>query len=307
MFTPTRLQRILFRALPGGVFLLSAGLKLFSVEEFELYLFSLGLFSFDVAAWGARLVVGVEAILGVMLLAGWRERTGAVCSLVLLGGFSLWLLWRILIGDRESCHCMGAFVEMRPGLSLLKNLLIALPLVGLLHFPEPKRRLWPAGWVAAAALTLLSLPFLLFPPDAWYRYQEPHSEVRTKPFYELLHESGLEEGEHLLLFLSTECPHCQKMMRKMASILHRHPANQTLIHALFLATSEEMADPIKRFYKEAKSPLLSWGLPHPRRLLAATGGTLPLVVMIRDGEVVAEYDYRTLSEEEIAAFLAPKE
>lgn len=307
MFLPTQLQRTLFRALPGGIFLLSAGLKLFSVEEFELYLFSLELFSFDVAAWGARLIVGVEALLGVMLLAGWRERTGAVCSLVLLGGFSLWLLWRILVGDRESCHCMGALVEMRPTLSLLKNLLIALPLVGLLHFPKPKERLWPAGRVAAAALTLLSLPFLLFPPDAWYRYQEPHSEVRTKPFNELLHESGLEKDDHLLLFLSTECPYCQKMMRKVASILHRHPADQALIHALFLATSEEMTDPINSFYKEAKSPLLSWSLPHPRTLLAATGGALPLVVLIREGEVVAEYDYRTLSEEEIAAFLAPEQ
>lgn len=305
MFTPTRLQRILFRALPGGVFLLSAGLKLFSVEEFELYLFSLGLFSFDVAAWGARLAVGVEALLGVMLLAGWRERPGAICSLVLLGGFSLWLLWRILVGDQESCHCMGAFVEMRPGLSLLKNLLIALPLVGLLFLPAPNERSYPTGWAALIALTLLLLPFLLFPPDAWYRYRKPHSEVRTNPFNELLRESNLEQGDHLLLFLSTECPHCQKMMRKLASILRRHPANRAPIHALFLATSEEMTDPINAFYKEANSPLLSWSLPHPRTLLASTGGALPLVVMIRDGEVVAEYDYRTLSEEEIAAFLAP--
>ena len=73
----------------GGLFCLSALLKLRSIDSFELYLFSFGVVSFDGCSLLARLLIGAEAMLGAMFLTGWHHRLLCRLYAAVLAGFSL--------------------------------------------------------------------------------------------------------------------------------------------------------------------------------------------------------------------------
>lgn len=302
------LKRQLLRALPGGVFLLSAGLKLFDTAAFELYLFSFGLFSFDLSSLLARLLIGIELLLGLGLLLGWRERLTASSALTLLLLFSGWLLWRISLGDEENCHCMGTLLPFTPEESLLKNLALIPPLLYLLL--RPHQALWQPskGWRFSIGVALLLLPLIISPPDAILRLGKSSTEIEQESLQELLSEEGIQlgSGRHALLFLSTECTHCQRMIHKIGSTLRRHRLESKPLYALFLATSEEMNEPVEAFFRTGGIEIERWSAPHPRLLLKACQGALPLILFLEEGVVVAQYDYLTLTEEALCEFLAPQ-
>lgn len=297
------LRRTLLRALPSGALLLSAGLKLFELDLFELYLFSLGLFSFDLCSVIARVVVGLELGLGVALLVGWRERRISQLSLLLLLLFSLWLLWRMALGDQTNCHCMGALVEMHPTQSLIKNLLLALPLLYLSRHPQPSAVKLREGWIISLLIALLLTPTLLSPPDYWYRLQGGAKELHEERFEELLLEVGWEKKRGVILLLSTECPYCQKTMRKLSSLIGRHHLSEEGLYALFLPTSDEMEERIEEALLETKCAVEEWATPSARLLLRASGGALPLIILYDGDRVIAEYNYRTFDEGAISRFL----
>lgn len=307
MSRSTQLKRALLRALPGGVFLLSAGLKLFDAPSFDLYLFSLGFFSFDLSSLLGRLLIGVELLLGLGLLLGRRERLTATASLTLLLLLSGWLLWRISLGDEENCHCMGALLYLSPKESLLKNLLL-MPLLLYLAL-RPQEALWhpSKGRWCSIGVALLLLPFIASPPEALRRLGKSTSEVQEEPLQGLLSEAQLNSGRHILLFLSPECSHCQRAIRKIGSTIRRHRLDPTPLHALFLATSEKMTEVVEAFFEEGGIEIERWSTPHPRLLLEACRGALPLILFLEEGEVVAQYDYLTLTEEALREFLSSQE
>ena len=55
------------RIIVGGVFILSAVSKLFSMESFELYIFSFGFAGFDICAIAARVLIIAEFIIGICM------------------------------------------------------------------------------------------------------------------------------------------------------------------------------------------------------------------------------------------------
>ena len=109
------------RILLGLFFCVSAVLKLVSVNDFELYIFSFGFASFDLCTLVARLVIIGELILGLGLVSGWWHNFVNSVTALLLVGFSGFLIWRMAVGDEGSCHCFGNLVEMNPTQSLVKN------------------------------------------------------------------------------------------------------------------------------------------------------------------------------------------
>lgn len=98
---------LFIRVLLGTIFILSAIFKLISIDTFELYIFSLKWFSFNVAAVLARLVISVELLLGILLITNikynivWRTTVTLLTlfSLFFLSGYKRWkrklpLFWR---------------------------------------------------------------------------------------------------------------------------------------------------------------------------------------------------------------------
>ncbi|MBQ1731079.1 MAG: hypothetical protein II037_02615 [Bacteroidales bacterium] len=107
----------------GLFFIASAILKIFTIKEFELYIYSYGIFNYTLCTLFARCLIAFEMCAGLCLaLKWWYRLTWWLMQLSLLG-FTVFLIFAQLRGD-ANCHCMGDFVELNPLQSMIKNFVI---------------------------------------------------------------------------------------------------------------------------------------------------------------------------------------
>src|SRR5690606_2698962 len=81
--------------------------------------------------------------------------------------FSVFLAWQLGDGG-GNCHCLGEIIEMSPLQSLLKNAVLLMVLLfirktGGLHFR------YSVSLAFIVSLAALAVPFIISPPDYFYR------------------------------------------------------------------------------------------------------------------------------------------
>lgn len=274
------------------------------MEGFELYLFSFGAAGFDLCSVVARFIVIGEFLLGTALACGIYFRTARVLAAIALSGFSLFLLWRVILGDSGSCHCMGDLIDLNPMQSLLKNLGMGLVLACCW---KSRTRVFRHMHLVSAltAVAATTVVFCITPPDIYFRQgriSEDLSEERFKPVADSL---GLSSGRKAICFYSASCEHCRHCASKVASIVRRHGLTPDSFPVVFMQTSEKQDSVSNAFFFEYGEELV---LPnsylHPYIFLPVTNGSMPLVVLFEDGRKVKEYDYLSIDEKEIVSFLA---
>ena len=150
----------------GLFFIASAVLKLLSLDSFELYIYSFNLVNFVWSGLLARAIIACEILVGILLIIKVRYKEAWWLTMLILIGFSLLLVYVMLFRNDSNCHCMGDLVEIKPWMSLVKNLLaIALLLLvrkeGDYRFGSLGRKLTLVGAFVAALVP----PFALFPMD----------------------------------------------------------------------------------------------------------------------------------------------
>ncbi len=288
----------------GAFFVLSALAKLSSMEGFELYIFSFGFAGFDLCSIVARLIVIVELLLGIDLIFNIFFKWVKSLTALSLGGFSLFLIWRALIGDTDSCHCMGDIVDMNPVQSLVKNLFLGL-LLALAWKPSgkvpPRQGLVSIILTVAASITV----FAVNPPDFWFRLgrRAGSNDLVAEKFLPVVDSLGWAEGRRIICFYSCSCEHCAKCASKMAGIIRRHSIPADSVHVLFMQTHENQDSVVISFYHEHGEDLsLPYSYLHPYSFIPLTNGSMPLVTLFHDGKLVKEYDYISLDEAELASF-----
>ena len=286
----------------GLVFLASAIAKLVSMRAFELYVFSLGMASFDLTSLAARLLLLLEGITGLWFLSGWQLKWARVLAWAQLAFFSGFLVWRMAVGDSQSCHCFGELVDMNPLQSLLKNALLAV-LVGFSAtelYSKPLKPLWLALISGAAAVAL----FCYSPPDWYYRrFGEPSQYIHHGQWDQLMATHPV-QGRQVVAFMSTRCEHCQDCARKLHTMLEQADAQQGQVQLYFLMVSDSTETEVAPFFeKYMNGHSYPFQVLHPTSFLPVTSGAMPVVVLSEEGSLVQEYDYQTLNEQEIRDFL----
>ena len=124
------------RIILGCTFLLSAALKLVSIENFELYVYSFGFFSFVLVSFLTRFLILCEFLIGIALIFRIFYKQTWWAAIAMLCGFSLFLVYAAMFRGDENCHCFGDVIELNPIPSILKNIL----LTGLLLFVKQQKR-----------------------------------------------------------------------------------------------------------------------------------------------------------------------
>lgn len=280
--------RIVLRILVEVIFCLSAVAKLVAIDDFELYVYSFGWLPLNVSYVAARLCIGWELVLGVLLMAGWWKKTVRLATLLTLVAFSLLLCYLALVGRNESCECMGKLVEMSPTVSLLKNaVLIMLVLLGLREKGEmrnEKGERWKVVVVFVVGLVLLALPFVVSVPDSWGfgPNREPYGETALKEATEgdgALLRMGVGEGRKLVVFVTPKCPYCKLARKKIDGMKHRHDLKEgSVVYVEPTDIGEEV-----------------W--------FGITYGSRPMLLLMENQEVKATYHLRNVDEDEIVDFL----
>lgn len=294
------------RVILGLFFCLSAVLKLISLTDFELYVFSFGFASFDLCSVAARLLVAGEAVLGLGLLSGWWWKFTSAFTALLLLGFSGFLFWRLSLGDEASCHCFGTLVDMNPSQSLWKNaacMLLLLPVAfcgGGWQIPFPKRaRLWTAS---ATGLVLLIAICIINPPDAYFRiFRGSSSDLNTAAFEDA--DVSL-PGRKIICFYSPYCEHCRHCIGKISGIIRRNGLSTDDFFCIFMNMGDGSEDRIHELFENEGAGLeLPYILLEPETFIPITNGSIPLVCLFEDSALIKEYDLLRLDEVQLSDFL----
>lgn len=301
------LGRPAVKILLGLFFLVSAVLKFLAMDSFEIYIYSFHFFSLNASFMIARLAIILEVILGIGLISNTLHKVYWWGSLAMLTGYTLLLLYALYIGRTDSCHCFGDFIQLDPKQSLIKNgvlIFIFLMIYNSEELETPLR--WPIFFLNIMASTIAV--FVISPPDNYTPNYDPEHVVQMELFEETLNQPpfvsmNLREGKKVLCFFSTSCEYCEMAARKLSLMQRFYGFPAKNITCVFVGTSLGVA----RFYKEVGSPAYRYILCDDIvKVLEIIDGNVPVIVFMENGEVVHEYGFRNMREDEIKAFFEEK-
>jgi len=294
---------ITLKVLLGLMFIVSAVLKVFDTDRFEIYIYSYHFFSLNFSFLVARAAIIIELVLGIGLVSNTLHKFYWWGSMAMLFGYTLLLIYALVIGRTDSCHCFGDFLQFNPGQSLLKNM--ALMLLFLLVY-RAKEWKTPFSWLIFSLALMASTigVFVASPPDNFTSAYDSDQNLQDELFYDLLNESPLDhlnltEGKQVICFYSTGCEICQMAAQKLSLMQQFYGFPAENITYVFMGSEEG----IVKFYEKSQSAEYRNVLyDNLVDLLKAINGQFPTLVFIEDGEIVYEYGFRDMKEAEIKAF-----
>lgn len=291
------------KVLLGLVFIVSAVLKVFDMDRFEIYIYSYHFFSLNFSFFVARAAIIVELVLGIGLLSQTMHKLYWWGSVAMLGGYSLLLIYALTLGRTDSCHCFGDYLQLDPKQSLIKNgvlLVLFLLIYKMESWKTPFRWLILCLAVMASSIGV----FVASPPDNYTSNYDPDNNLQMELFDAMLDDAPLDslelrKGKQVVCFFSTGCEYCQVAARKLSLMQQFYGFPPERITYVFMGNDEG----IVRFYELSESAHYRDVLYEDVSvLLHAVDGNLPTMVFMENGEVVKEYGLRNMQEEEIEAF-----
>jgi thiol-disulfide isomerase/thioredoxin len=291
------------KVLLGLVFIVSAILKIVDMDRFEIYIYSYHFFSLNFSFLVARSAIILELVLGVGLISHTLHKLYWWGSMAMLAGYSLLLIYALILGRTDSCHCFGDFLQLDPKQSLIKNgvlMLLFLLIYKMESWKTPFRWLILILAVMASGIAV----FVISPPDNYTSNYDPDHNLQTELFDTMLDDAPLDslnlrEGKQVVCFFSTSCDYCQMAARKLSLMQRFYGFPEENITYLFVGDEEGIED----FYEQSESARYRDVLyPDVTRLLKAVDGNMPTIVFMENGEVVREYGFRNMNEDEIKAF-----
>ena len=303
MALPLSFGKSTLKVLLGLVFIVSAILKIVDMDRFEIYIYSYHFFSLNFSFLVARFAIILELVLGIGLISHTMHKLYWWGSMAMLAGYSLLLIYALILGRTDSCHCFGDFLQLDPKQSLIKNdvlLLLFLPIFKMENWETPFRWLILILAVVASSIAV----FVISPPDNYTSNYDLDHNLQAELFDTMLDDAPLDslnlrEGKQVVCFFSTSCDYCQMAARKLSLMQQFHGFPEENITYLFLGNEEGIED----FYEQSESARYRDVLyPDVTRLLKAVDGNMPTIVFMENGEVVREYGFRNMNEDEIKAF-----
>ena len=294
------------KILLGLVFIISAVLKLLEIDHFELYIYSFHVFSLNFSFLAARAAIIAELVLGIGLIANYLHKLMWWGSVAMLLGYSFILVCAIYFGRTDNCHCFGDFFQLTPKQSLIKNAVL-LAFFFIIYDME--------GWETSFRWLLLSFSiivattgvFLISPPDNYADYSDEH-HLQVELFNEMIDQSPLDKlnlrnGKQIVCFFSSGCEYCEMAAQKISLIQRHNGFHAGRVSYVFMGSKEGIA----KFYKQSGSVRYKTLLFNDMSsLIKVVNGDFPVVVLLQDGQVVREYGFRNINEEEIKEFMAPE-
>ncbi len=291
------------KVLLGLVFVVSAVLKVVDMDKFEIYVYSYHFFSLNASFFVARMAIVLELVLGFGLISHCFHKLMWWGSMAMLGGYTLLLMYALVMGRTDSCHCFGDFLQLDPKQSLIKNGVLMLLFLLIYRMESWKT---PFRWLIFFLIIMASTigVFVASPPDNLTSNFDPEQNLQTELFDAMLDDAPLDslhlrEGKQVVCVFSTGCDYCQMAARKLSLMQQFYGFPADRITYVFMGNEESMA----KFYDQSESvPYRGVLYPDVVRLLKAINGKFPVIVLLDNGQVDREYGYRNMKEEEIREF-----
>ncbi|MCF8412486.1 MAG: hypothetical protein K9G44_03650 [Melioribacteraceae bacterium] len=220
----------------AATFIFSAYSKIVDIGLFELIIINQGLVGDRAnAAVIARLVVGLEFAIGLLLIQRYFIKTFvSPLTLVVLGIFSLHLLYLIFIGEDGNCGCFGEMIAMSPLSSLLKNVVLILIVLYVWYYSKQNTTHF---WIPILLL-ILALPSAFI-----YSPQKTNTKFEFSGYTQFENRGNvdLSVGTNLIAIFNTECDHCQEAAMQIGE-LKNESKNFPDFYTLFFSEGEITVD-----------------------------------------------------------------
>lgn len=292
--------KLIIRLLLGVLFIGTAVLKLLSIDNFEIYIYSFGIVNYVKVTFLSRLLIFIELLIGISLIFKIYFRQIWWLTMLMMAGFTIFLIYAAIFRNDSNCHCFGSLIELDPSQSIIKNIITIVLLLFIRkeqsHDYKPLMRKWLIGISIAVSIII---PFVLVPMDVIYN--KIHSEkenINTVAFYESLSDSTyreLQQGRYLINYALAGCKFCRLGAEKLVLMVEKHNIPHEKIK--FVVGGND--DAISKFIEKTNtSDYEHYKIPAPE-LMSITFGKFPLYVFIEDGKVIKAGDFRILDDEMI--------
>lgn len=300
-----RLARIL-QILLGLVFIVSAILKIADMDRFEIYVYSYHFFSLNLSFLVARAAIIVELVLGLGLVFNLFHKLmwwGSVLMLLIYTGF---LVYALVLGRTDNCHCFGDYLQFNPWQSILKNMVL-LALFAIIYRVKSRRFKHDVLTFAGIVIACCVAVFVISPPDNYTPNYKASQDLNRDLFEEALQlppldTIDLQKGKKVVALLSSSCEFCMMAAQKLSLMQQFYGFPEENILYVFMGNEESIRD----FYQESESTAYPYVIYEDvLYLLKINNGVFPLVVMMDNGNIIHEYGFRNMKEEEIKEFFKP--
>lgn len=300
---PVQLAALALKMLLGVMFVISAVLKIIDMDSFEIYIYSYHFFSLNFSFLVARAAIIAELVLGIGLISNCFHKLMWWGSVLMLIGYIVLLVYALILGRTDNCHCFGDALQFDPLQSIIKNLvlLVLFALVYLVRGWHFKKQ-WLALVLVALACTVAV--FIVSPPDNYTTSYDDSHDLRESVFYDAIHDDpldslDLDEGKKVVGIFSSSCEYCEMTAKKLSLMQAFYDFPENDIVYLFMGSEGG----VKRFFEESESTQYQYIIYDDlKRLLSMTDGVFPVLVFMENGRVIHEYGMRNMKENEIKAF-----
>lgn len=221
----TKFARYLEIAL-GLFFFASAAMKAMNVDGFGVAISAYGVLKdptlVRIAAYAS---LAIETALGATFIWGWRYKNlSFIGSTALTLVFSGLILYAWQVNGLEDCGCFGDYIKMNPPQSLAKNAVLIVIIIGTaygLRDPEgePFKPAIAARLVSRFGVGLVAgiaiFANLSAPEKSTVAVQADATKDLSIQFASGSVEVDLGVGQHLVVFLNTECEHCMASVPRL--------------------------------------------------------------------------------------------
>lgn len=300
---------VLLSVLTGCLFLYSAYTKVLPIQTFEYTLVEFVHMPWWMAATFSRLLVGLEAAIGALMVLNifGRRKWVLQLSMLILIVFSVYLgyLW-VAVGNDVNCGCFGDQVWMSPSSSLLKNFGLILVTWILLKYHNGINKKWANISAIVAFIIVSAVPFFIYPiPSTQPAFlNEDKYEIDLSALYENEErdppEVELRKGKHVLAFMSLTCPHCRMAAYKMQLMQKDNPDI-----SMYMVLNGDSTN-LEPFWEKTQARDIPHSMLLGRDFVMLSGLNLPAIYWIEDGVVIVKTDYIHMSQEGIEEWMFKK-
>ena len=307
--------KVLSSKVVGGVFIIAAILKLISIDEFEIYIYSFNIFSFLLTTFVSRIIIIGEFVLGLFLILKINYRFVWKTSLIILILFTLFLTYAAIFRQDSNCHCFGELIELNPLESIVKNLILILLLLLSQRSAVSGQQSAVSGHrpkflVLSSSFLVLIVVFIISPPDSIYKMiYSTEKEVSSIDLHESFDEvvkidfkedeiafdsiSSFDVKEkQLIAVVSSGCKYCKLGLKKLSLMMKNGDISPDDVD-IFIWGSP---DGIIYFRSETMTEDVDYWHIMPNNAIKVTYGRFPIFIMMENKNIIKIGDFRDLDD-----------
>ena len=308
-----RIAAITFSILLGLVFLYSGYTKIYPViEPFEFTFVDIGVANWYTAPVLARVVIGLEFLIGLLLILNYRlKKLSLPLAFGVLLFFCLYLGLQILLnGNTGNCGCFGEHLKMTPLQAIIKNLAMLAGVGFVYKFYEGWKTAYHKLLLSVVSVTCLGLPFVVNPIDFTYSSNNLMEKINYPLDLKLLYAPedtakvevpriDLRKGKHVLAFMSLSCPHCRIAAKKFRLIKKDNP--EISIYFVLNGDKEKYA----AFIEDTQASNIPSSFCLGKTFVNLASAHLPRIYYLDDGMVVKKVDYLEMNQYQMEQWMFP--